>query len=136
MATGSIRFSYDPATGVRTATYAGIITDPILLEAYRDLIAGPDFVPLAHDLADLRGVEALELTPDGLRELGALFTGPVEPHRSEVLPGLAMVASSPASFGLARMYELMTESFLPKQTRVFRDFDEAQAWLGVLPRQA
>lgn len=136
MPTGSILFAYDPATGVRTATYAGTITDEILIDAYRRLIASPDFVPLAHDLADLRGVDELALTPDGLRDLGALFSGPVEPRRPDVLPGLAMVASSPASFGLARMYELMTERFLPKQTRVFRDFDEAQGWLAALPRQA
>jgi hypothetical protein len=134
MATGSIQFNYDPATGVRTAVYFGEITDEILVDAYRTLITSPDFVPLAHDLADLRGVDALALTPDGLRDLGAMLTGPAPAERPAAVAGLAMVASTPASFGLARMYELMTERFLPKQTRVFRDFDEAREWLATLPR--
>jgi hypothetical protein len=134
MSIGSIRFAYDPETGIRTAKYHGVVTDQILVDAYRGLITSPEFVPLAHDLADLDGIERIELTPNGLRELGEMLSVPPGSVRPPAVPGLAIVASSPASFGLARMYELMTETALPKETRVFRELGEAHAWLATLPR--
>ena len=133
---GTIDFSYDPATGVRTATYRGAIDDACLLAAYRGLISNPDFVGLAHDQADLRAVTEVEFTGAGLRELGQLMSAPGLGPPPDDVPGLAIVATTPVAFGLARMYELMTEGRLAKQTRVFGDLDDATAWLRALPRLA
>jgi hypothetical protein len=129
-----IRFSYDAEAAIRTATYTGTVDDASLVQAYRDLIAQPGFDPLAHDLADLRGVERIEVTPVGLRDLGTLMAGDPAQPRSDAVAGLAIVATTPVAFGLARMFELLTQGHLPKDTRVFRDFDEAMRWLRARPR--
>jgi hypothetical protein len=124
-----IEFSYDPASGIRTAIYRGAIDDAALLQAYRELIVRPDFVPQAHDLADLRGITGWNVTSDGLRQLGHLMSGGEKMPKPSAVAGLAIVADTPLAFGLARMYELITEAYLPKDTRVFQNGDEALAWL-------
>jgi hypothetical protein len=129
-----IEFSYDPASGIRTAIYRGAIDDNALLQAYRELIVRPDFVPQAHDLADLRGISGWDVTSDGLRQLGHLMSGGGKMPKPSVVAGLAIVADTPLGFGLARMYELITQAYLPKDTRVFKDADEAIAWLKELRR--
>lgn len=129
-----IRFTYDAASATRTAIYTGVIDDAALLRAYRGLIAQPGFDPLAHDLADLRGVERADLTADGLRALGMLMAGDPSSPRPAAVSGLAIVATAPVAFGVARMFELSTEQRLPKETRVFEDLNEATAWLRSRPR--
>lgn len=129
-----IRFTYDATSAIRTATYTGNVDDAALLQAYRELIEQPGLDLLAHDLADLRGLERFDVTPAGLSALGALMAGdPSRPRPTEVA-GLAIVATAPVAFGLARMFELSTEQRLPKETRVFEDFDEAAGWLRSRPR--
>jgi hypothetical protein len=133
---GTIRFAYDASTGIRVATYDGTIDDACLLGAYRALITSPAFVPDAHDLADLRGVARFAITPGGLRSLGQMMSGsggqPPPPNSA----GLAIVADTPIRYGIGRMYELMTQGYLPKKTRVFRIYDEALDWLHELPKPA
>lgn len=135
MSSGTIQFSYNHDTGIRTAVYAGIIDDQVLIEAYQRLVMQPDFVPLAHDLADLRGVTSNAMTPSGLTGLGLMLSGGGQP-KPPVVSGLAIVADTPATFGLARMYELMSKSYLPKDTEVFESIEEATAWLQARTRLA
>ena len=134
MSTGSIEFTYDPKTGIRTATYRGVVDDDCMLEAYRNLIEQPDFVPMAHDLADLRQMVKLDLSRQGLARLGDLLSGPGPVEATDEFPGLAMVADSPLTYGLARMYEMMTAPLLPKKIEVFDKLEDAVEWLMSLPR--
>jgi hypothetical protein len=131
--TPRILFTYDAKNRIRTATYAGTIDDACLLQAYRDLIQRPDFDPLAHDLADLRGIERIAVTTEGLRALGYLLSGGGTLTLPPTTSGLAIVTTGPSAFGIARMYELMTQSYLPKETRTFHGFDEAMEWLLTKP---
>ena len=52
--------------------------------------------------------------------------------QSSTLDGykLAIVAGDDAVFGMARMYQTLTEANLP-HVAVFRDLDAAARWLGV-----
>jgi len=43
---------------------------------------------------------------------------------------LAFVVTKDVSFGLGRMFSTLTEH-LPVETGVFRDIDEAEAWLRI-----
>ncbi|MBU0677958.1 MAG: hypothetical protein KJ626_07550 [Verrucomicrobia bacterium] len=129
MSSGSISFTYDPSTRIRTAIYQGVIDDAELLAAYRKVIAEPDFDIYAQDLADLRDVEQLNLSSKGLGQLGLLLSGGGEKPSPDQLTKLAIVGTRPDVFGMGRMYEMATESFLPKETKVFREIDEARAWL-------
>jgi hypothetical protein len=128
-----ILFTYDSKNRVRIATYTGIIDDACLLQAYEELIQRPDFDPFAHDLADLRGIERIDVTTEGLRALGHLLSGGGSLTLPPTMPGLAMVATGPSAYGIARMYELMTQGYLPKETRTFREYEEALEWLLTIP---
>jgi hypothetical protein len=128
-----IVFAYD-SNGIRIATYRGTVDDACLLEAYGELIVRPDFIRRAHDLVDLREVGRLEVSSEGLRRLGWLVSGGEKRQRPAEVAGLAIVASTPLSFGLARMFEALTEGYLPKDTQVFHEFDEAMSWLLSRPR--
>jgi hypothetical protein len=78
------------------------------------------------ELSDVRGVERLDVTPDGIREfvqLDATDSGRLQGYK------LAIVASEDVVFGMARMYQTRTSSHLPN-VKVFRTLEDAEAWLG------
>jgi hypothetical protein len=79
------------------------------------------------ELSDVRAVEQLQVTVDGVRRLVAL-----DKVQSADLVDyqLAIVVSADLVFGMARMYETLTEDSV-QDVGVFRDMEEAKAWLGV-----
>ena len=131
MSNNQIVFSYDPVTRIRTATYSGEIDTALLFDSYRKLISQPDFDGGAHDLADLRAVTKFAVSKEDLYAYSKMFTNG-QPRPAQV-SCLALVAQTALTFGLSRMFEMMTESELPKETRVFSDYDEALAWLKSRP---
>jgi hypothetical protein len=131
MSNNQIVFSYDPETRIRTATYSGEIDTALLFDSYRKLISQPYFDGGAHDLADLRAVTKFTVSKEDLYAYSKMFTNG-QPRPAQV-SCLAIVAHTALTFGLSRMFEMMTESELPKETRVFSDYVEASAWLKSRP---
>ena len=82
------------------------------------------------ELSDVRALDALEVTPEGVRQF-------VTQDRSDAarLTGykLAIVVSQDLAFGMARMYQMLTEAHVPS-VQIFRDLDQAKAWLGLSSR--
>ena len=78
------------------------------------------------ELVDLRALERPSLPPQVLRQWARHFrdAGPVPPHR------MAIVASAEAIFGMSRLYQMEREDE-SLQIQVFREMDEARAWLGL-----
>lgn len=98
------------------------------VEAYVDLwnemIADERISPGPRILADFRKVEVRRSGAE-VRSVAATvhrFQAFVEGGR------MAVIADQPASFGLARMYESLVEP-TAFEVRVFRDPDEARAWI-------
>ena len=67
-----------------------------------------------------------DVTPDQVHTLVARTDVVVRKGRFEAL---AIVTDSDFAFGMARMYQILTEP-LPVQIGVFRTLDEATAWLA------
>jgi hypothetical protein len=121
-----IRFRTDAERGVRIATFYGSVDDAELLGAYRAQLADLDYDASLDDLVDLRAVQRLDLGGAALRELMAMFS------RVDSLgytTRLAIVAPHDLGYGLGRMYEMMRTG-APEEVGVFRDVDDALAWLG------
>jgi hypothetical protein len=78
-------------------------------------------------LSDVRGVERLEVTPDGVRLMVAL-----DRDQADRLGDwkLAIVTTADFVFGTARMYQSMTDEE-QSSVQVFRDMAEARSWLGL-----
>jgi hypothetical protein len=124
-----IHFRLDPARRVRIATFAGRVDDDELMGAYRAQLATPDYDPSWDDLADLTGVEQLDVSATALRDLTSLFSG-VDALGNPTR--LAIIAPGDLGYGLGRMYEMMRDG-APEEVQVFRDMAEALAWLDERP---
>lgn len=122
-----ITYRIDPDQGLILTTATGVLTDDELLDHKRALAADPDFSPGMRQLSDVRGVERLDVTPQGVRLMVAL-----DRHQADQLGAwkLAIVTTADFVFGTARMYQTMTDEEL-KHVQVFRDMAEARSWLGL-----
>jgi len=99
----------------------GALTDEDLFEFMGRLRADPQFRSDFCHLADFRSVTALEITAAGVRRVSEI--APFGPGSRR-----ALVAESEAIFGMARMYELVSERG-GSVVRVFRHMDAALGWL-------
>ncbi|MCM8526567.1 MAG: hypothetical protein NE327_08635 [Lentisphaeraceae bacterium] len=77
-------------------------------------------------LVDFRGFSAKGLSSDDVYELSELCKS-----LRGVLGdgGCALVMSKELDFGLARMWQMMTESHVDMEIEIFKDIDEAKEWL-------
>jgi hypothetical protein len=90
----------------------------------------PDFNPEFDQIVDLRAVTGFDMTGDHVRLLARRKIFSATSKR-------AFVATSPAVFGVGRMWEILTEmSDNPSQIRLFYDLPSALKWLNLesLPR--
>ncbi len=109
------------------ATGTGTLTDGDVLELKRLLAADPACAAGMPQLTDIRGVTDFQVTSDGVRRMVAH-----DAKESSALADsrLAIVAGEEAAFGMARMYQTLTESVRP-HVCIFRDYAAAARWLGV-----
>lgn len=123
----AITYRIDPRLRIILTTAHGILTDDELLAHKQRLVRDPAFEPDMVELSDVRGVDELAVTPEGIRRF-------VEQDREDADRfgdyKLAIVASQDVVFGMARMYATLTEANL-STVGVFRDMEEARAWLHV-----
>lgn len=103
----------------------GTLTDDEMDAHRKRLAADPDFDPEYRQLADFRGVTRLEITTARLREFAADNPWKKRTRR-------AFVCGSNEVFGMSRMFQLLTDG-ASAEVGVFRDLEEARAWLGLDP---
>jgi hypothetical protein len=104
-------------------TFTGTLTDADMLVVQEKIRADPRFQPHFHRLADMRGVDKVELTVEGVRRLAEKNIAGEGSKR-------AVVAGQALLYGFSRMYEMLTDNGVT-DTRVFTDMDEARKWLGL-----
>jgi len=91
----------------------------------------PDFNPEFNQLVDLRAVTGFDMSSEQAKALARRMIFSSTSRR-------AFVASSPAIFGVARMWEIFTEmADHPSEIRVFYDLSSALKWVDLesLPRE-
>jgi hypothetical protein len=111
---------------VRT-TATGTLTERDLLEHKRKLMNDPHFEAGMRELSDVRGVEDLHVTPKGVLSMMQID----EKHSSKLRSfKLAILVSQDFVFGMARMYQSLTEKNIP-YVGVFKDYQEALQWLDI-----
>ena len=87
--------------------------------------ADPSFSSEFSQLVDMRAVTEVDMTFDHVRMLAQRRIFSLASKR-------AFVASSPAVFGMGRMWQALVElSDHPSQVRVFYDLPRALQWLGL-----
>jgi len=122
-----ISYRIDENLGLVFSTASGDLTDEDLINHKRELCSDPAFKPGMVEISDVRNIEKLEVTTEGVRRMAAL-----DKQHADKLRGykLAILVRADEVFGMARMYQAMTEENL-ELVQVFRDRAEAMKWLGL-----
>ena len=120
-----ITYRIDEARGLVITTATGTLTDKDILGLKSRLAADPLWAPSMRELSDVRAIDRLEVTSAGVQKMV---------WRDEHLPSireyrLAIIAPQDHVFGMARMYEMLTNHSVPN-VAVFRELDEALNWLS------
>ena len=123
----TITYAIDSGLGVVFTKATGVLTDDELVAHKQNLLRDPAFKPGMVELSDVRGVERLEVTPEGIRRFVVQDSADADRLRCFKL---AIVASQDVVFGMARMYEMSTGAN-SLSVNVFRDMDTARVWLGL-----
>lgn len=123
-----ISFKTKPEYNLIIQTHIGRIPDDEFLSFYKDLYCDDSFDRSINQLVDLRETDSSPRSSEVLGEfaefIGAALVGVT------TRPKVAVVAPKDLSFGLARMYEALTDT-VPWDFMVFRTIDTALAWLGL-----
>jgi len=121
-------YSIDPARSLVLSRAWDVLSGADLSRHARTLASDPGFKPDFNQLCDFRDVTEVRADAAAIRELAALNPFGAGARR-------ALVVSSDVVFGMARMYQILTETS-PDEFEVFRDLDEALKWLGVADEKA
>jgi len=119
------QFDFDPKNKIFRARFAGRVTDEELKTYYREAAAQVKNTGAQAGLIDFSKASSFDVSRATILELAATEPVLADPKATRVI-----VASSPAIFGMARMFELSGERTRPN-LHVVRTNEEAWAILGV-----
>ena len=118
-----IETKIDESAGVRMHTVSGAMTFEELSAMLEALYADPQFEAQHNVLWDVRGAALTNFSSTEVRHISDLVQGQWRGAKA------ALVVGSDADYGMARMYEMHLASGAPGKVRVFRDLEEAHAWV-------
>ena len=124
----TIEYNISPEYNLIIIVHKRTIKDDEFLAFYRSLFKSDSFDPSMNFLVDLRETDSTPRTSDALRqfaEFARRILGDAGTPQK-----VAVVAPNDISFGLARMYEVLSND-VPWDFVVFRSMEAALAWLGV-----
>ena len=119
------RFTIDPGRKMVSTTVTDALLDSDPGEYLAEVLAHPDYGPGYSALVVCRDVKLGAFTVSGVRRL---VDSTRRAERDLGATRVAIVASQPVVYGMARMYQMLREA--PYELRVFRDLAGAEAWLG------
>jgi uncharacterized protein with PIN domain len=127
LAVMAIKTIFEKSKGTRLHDVDGTISFKELADALTNLYQDPDFDKSLNALCDLRGADISSFTADHVRQIADLAAK--EWGRNEQFK-TALVVSEDFSYGMARMYELLLDSRMSSQIKIFRDMTAAREWLN------
>ncbi len=125
-----IETTIDSKTGLRTHVASGTLTPDELETELKNAYRRPDYRSEGNSLCDLREAGAEGFSGAEIRHV----VGTVLKHRGAP-PGVrtAIVVGRDLAFGLSRVFAQQLEAQSHSDVAVFRDMDEAMAWLEAEP---
>ena len=124
-----ITHRFDSSLNVLFVEMRGLITDEELLHYAKTATTNLEAPLSCNELIDLRGTEGPGASTDSLRRVAATFR---DSERAPEGVKIALVASSDAAYGIARMYQAFRAGS-QATFHVFRELGEARDWLGLPP---
>jgi hypothetical protein len=122
----AVATAIDSETGARTHVVTGELTPDELLQALESVYDRSDYRPGACVLWDLTGAQLHRFDKSDIRRIADYVSANRGAPKGTCS---ALVVSRDLDFGLARMYEQMLVAATDVRVMVFRDIEEARAWL-------
>jgi stage II sporulation SpoAA-like protein len=116
-------FTIDPERLLVIARASGVLVDDDLRESRRILLDHPDFDREFNELFDAREVEEVAFSGEAMARMAQTSVLARESRR-------AFVASTPYQYRMACLFVTLAQPYQPN-VQVFRDVDEAMAWLAL-----
>src|SRR5206468_766239 len=118
-----ISYDIDPNERLVVSRLSGVVTNDEVQIHNSSLPTDPQFDPSYRQLIDLSGITEIRITTD---------TVTTAAQNQYFTPGTrrAFVATSDATFGMARMFAMRAEAG-GQTIEVFRDRKKAENWLGI-----
>ena len=117
-------YSIDSSRALILSRAWGILTDEDVREHYRLLLSDAAFDPAFRQLADVRDVTRVEVSPTTVRDAGLLRVF-VPGTRRAIVVGTALLSA------IARMFAIYCRLSQNGRVEVFSEFEEAERWLGI-----
>ncbi len=124
-----ITIRIDSESGIVYTTVEGQVGIDEIIEKLTGLMDHPDFRSGLNGIADMRSSQ-LDTHPADIERIASLmirFRDKIGPSKT------AIVVSSKATFGMARMFQVFAEKS-SIGTAIFQDMEEAGQWLGISGR--
>ena len=115
-------YEIDKERRLVTSTASGVITLPEIWAHQERLASDPDFDPSFAQLLDITQVSKVKLSSEEIRRAAGRSVLAINTR-------LAIVVSSSFVYGLARMFQILREVNGDEGIHVFRERDEALAWV-------
>jgi hypothetical protein len=127
-----ISYEIDTAAQLVLARVTGVLTHEDILGYQQSVWSRPEVVGF-DELVDVTDVERIAF--ESSRRVGELAAVAAGMDASSKSGRLAIVAPTPESYGLARMYQTYRETSpgSTKLVKVFHTLDDAWTWLGKRP---
>ncbi|MBN2425823.1 MAG: hypothetical protein JXR46_01040 [Calditrichaceae bacterium] len=122
-----LTFTVNHKPGYVLCRYSGKITDEEIFNSWKSFYESDNWIPGMNFLSDISDVDGSAISSDGLRRL-AQYSRTVHEKNNVSAVKVAIYASRPLPFGLARMYEGYSYRS-PEMVRVFKSKVAAEAWL-------
>jgi len=122
-----IEHAFDPERRILSVRMFGEVSDEDVLRYAEEITSNALEDPVHDELIDVTEVHAPIVSTATLRRVAEMFRGS---ERQPESVKIAFVATSDAAYGIARMYQAF-RSDSAATLRVFRDVEEARAWLGL-----
>jgi len=119
-----VHCTYNADNNYLECVVEGALTIDVFETTLKGLLNSNEYPPDVDTLWDLRNYDFSAVDAETQRRWVAIR----KEHPERGNAKMAILVNSDMNFGKSRMYE-MWSSGLPQQMRVFRDYQEAQAWL-------
>ncbi len=119
----------DSDRGIRYHTISGPVLPEVISSELAETLFSPDFDPEMPALWDVREAEG-SITSGQIKDLAQLIGGLWKEQKP---PRVALVVAPGLQYGLARMYQQYADLARKIEVRVFKEGEEAEAWLTSPP---
>ena len=121
----TIDLKYDKHKRILVVTGIGEITAQEIASTFDKIGGSPEYPPNADRIWDLRKADLTSLDEKSLLKIIQL----AKQYPEFANYSMALIASTDLSYGVSRMYELLSEGELPRNIMVFREYSEGEKWI-------